>query len=213
MRQLGYTDPEIYHFEHRNGFNSPIYEAYDRLRKDTQFAGRIAAAPSFDETAATSESRPPNDLEYLYGMFAIDANDSSVCGKISPNAARQSVNHQAIPLRLECFHDLAYNNRDPELCEKLPARSNLPPGARDDDSREACFRGVDIVQREPVSKAYQGPGLPPSVESFQAALHDIGYDVDLPRPTYSDYEDFLQYLANHDRAGRAEFLRRVAALK
>jgi hypothetical protein len=105
MRQLGYTDPEIYHFEYRKGLNSPIHEAYDRLRKDSQFAGRIAAAPSFDEPTATSKSRPPNDLEYLYAMFATDANDSSVCGKISPNATRQWVNHQVIPLRLECYQE------------------------------------------------------------------------------------------------------------
>jgi hypothetical protein len=32
MRQLGYTDQEIYDFQYRNVFNNPIHETYDRLR-------------------------------------------------------------------------------------------------------------------------------------------------------------------------------------
>jgi hypothetical protein len=143
----------------------------------------------------------------------MDANDSTVCDKISPNDTSQSPSHQTIPLRLDCYHGLAFNNRDPRFCERLPARGDLPRGARDYDSREACSRDVEIEQRDPTSKLTSGPGFPLTFESLRTALHDIGYDEDLPRPTDSDYEDFLQYLDRNDPAGRAEFLRRVAALK
>jgi hypothetical protein len=212
MRQLGYTDPEIYRFEYRNVFNNPIHEAYDQLRKDGLFAQRIAAAPYFDKSTEATKSRPANDLEYLYGMFAVDANDPTVCGKISPNATSRSPSQQTVPLRLDCYRSLAFNDRDARLCEKLPARSNLDSGARDYDSRETCFRDVEIERRDPQSKLTTGPGFPPSYESFRDALRAIGYDVELPRPTYSEYEDFLQNLERNNPAGRVEFLRRVAAL-
>ena len=212
MRQLGYTDPEIYHFDYRNGYNSLIHQAYDRLQKEDQFAKKMGASPSFAEPIAAASTRTPNDLEYLYGMYAIDAKDESVCGKISPNARKQWFNQQTISLRVECYHDLAKNSRNPKLCESVPIRGNQPP-TPDFDSRGTCLRDVEIVQREPSSNAYWWPGLPPTFESFKKALHDLGVDLDLPRPTDSDYKDYLQYLTDRDPAGRAEFLRRVAALK
>jgi hypothetical protein len=212
MRQLGYTDPDIDHFDYRNGYNSLIHQAYDRLLKEDQFAKKMAAAPSFAEPRATAGTRTPNDLEYLYGMYAIDAKDASVCGKISPNARKQWFNQQTISLRVECYHDLAKNTRNPKLCVNVPVQGNQPP-TPDFDSRGTCLRDVEIVQREPPSKAYWSPGFPPTFESFKKALKDLDVDPDLPRPTDSDYEDFLQYLTDRDPAGRAEFLRRVAALK
>jgi hypothetical protein len=213
MQALGYSDSEIYQFNYRKGYNSYIHEAYDGLRKGSHFAEKVAAGPSFNEPRATASARPPNDLEYLYAMFAVDANDATLCGKVSPNARRPRFNQQMISLQVECYHDLAKNTRDPGLCRNVPASSYSPSGRDYDQSRETCLRDVEIVRRDPTSKAYWSPGLPPTFDSFKKALEDIGYKVDLPRLTYSDYEDFLQYLESHDSAVRAEFLRRVAALK
>src|ERR1017187_2731246 len=63
MRQLGYTDQDLHHFQYRAVFNNPMYEAYDRFRKDGQFSERLRAAPSFAEPVAVDKSRAPNDLE------------------------------------------------------------------------------------------------------------------------------------------------------
>lgn len=212
MRQLGYTDPDLYRSNYSQGYNSIIHEAYDRLKNDRQFAKDIAAAPSFDEPLVAVSARPPNDLEYLYGMFAIDAKDASMCRKISPNARKQWFNKQTISLRVECYHDLARNSRDPKFCENVPVAGNHPPTA-DFDSRDTCVRDVRFALSDPATKSYWSPGLPPTFESVRKALQDIGVDLDLPHPSDSDYEDYLLYLMDRDPAGRAEFLRRVAALK
>ena len=213
MRRLGYTDLEFYRAYYRNGLNTPIYKAYERLKEDDEFAKRIAAAPSFDEPIATANARAPNDLEYLYALFASDANDSSTCGKISPGAMLQLPVHRVLPLRLDCYDGAAFSLRDVRLCEKLPSRANLPTGATDYISRESCSLNVEVQLRDPKSRLTAGPGPPPTFESFKNALQQVGYDLDLPQPTASDYEDFLIYLAHQDTAGRAEFLRRVAALE
>jgi hypothetical protein len=212
MGRLGYGDEEFYHLTYR-GYNSHIYEAYQRLSKEPAFKEKVAGSPSFDEPIASSSTRSPNDLEYLYAIFAIDSNEAHICEKISPNARKLWFNQGTVSLRIECYHDLAKNNRDPRFCQTVPASGQPPSGRADLESRETCLRDVEIVRREPTSKTYFGPALPPTYESFKKALEEIGYHVDLPRPTDSDYEDYLMYLAHQDPVGRADFLKRVAAIK
>jgi len=213
MQQLGYTDPEIDRFDYRRNFGSRIYKEYTRLRKDAQFAIKIAGATGFSERLTPAATRAPNDLEYLYGIYAIDANDASVCDKISPNARLPWFYQKTISLRVECYHDLARNNRDPKFCQSVPASGIPASGKSDYESRETCLRDVDIQKRMLDSKMYSSPSLPPTYESFEKSLQSLGYTVDLPRPTDSDYEDYLEYLKDHDSPERAELLRRVAALK
>jgi hypothetical protein len=168
MQRLGYTDSDFYRLYYRNRLNSTIQEACDRIRKDPQFTNKIAAA----------EDRPLNNLEYLYAMFAIDGNDASACAKISPNARKPWFHQQTISLQIECYHDLARNNRDAKFCQKVPTSSHAAPRDADNESRETCLRDVAIEQASPPSKAYWGPGLPPTFEAFKEALRGIGYDVD-----------------------------------
>jgi hypothetical protein len=213
ISRLGYTDPEFYQLTYLNGNESPVYNAYDRLKNDAGFKAKIAAAPSFEEPAEVSSLRAPNDLEYLYGTFAIDSNDPTVCAKISPNAAKLGYNPKLVSMRVECYHDLARNNRDARYCDNVPPSGRLPSGTEDNATRETCVRDVEIMKRDANSKLHFSPGFPPTFQSFVDALHRVGYEVDLPRPTYSDYEDFLIRLEHADPVDRAEFLRRVAALK
>lgn len=216
MRKLGYVDQDIPDFQYRNLFNSPIHDAYKRLRQDGLFAERVKAAPTFDEPVAAIEGRPANELEYLYQMFAVDTDDSTFCGKISPNAEAEWPNHNAFMLRLGCYRDVAYNKRDLTACKKLPARSSLPPGATDRDSRENCSHYLGLLRPDLNDHSRYGPAFPPTFSSFQKALHELGYDLTFPELTGGDYGDFLRYLSDTrqpNAAARAEFLRRVAAME
>jgi hypothetical protein len=213
MRKLGYLDQEIRDFQYRGFVNNPVHAAYDRLRKDGQFAERIKAAPNFSEPSELTKGRPANDLEYLYDLFAVDSNDSAYCDKISPNSRAESPTHAIVSLRLECYHDVAFNTRDITTCGKLPTRNSLPPGPMDYGSRESCLHEIAVLgpsrfQKEPSE-------YPPTFSSFEKALREIGYNVTIPEPTWWDYEDFLRYLSHIDQtnaAARAEFPRRVTAM-
>lgn len=219
MRRLGYTDHDLHHFQYRAVFNNPIYEAYDRFRRDDQFTQRLRAAPSFAEPIVANKSHAPNDLEYVYGMFAVDAYDSTFCAKISENAVVRRLSPQLVPMRVECYHDVALNKLDLAACGKLPTRNDLSPGSPDSESRETCSHDVAAIRsslemiKQPLKGLRSGPVFPPTFESFQSALHDLGYNVDFPQLTDTDYEDFLTYLERDNPSGRAAFLQRVEALK
>jgi len=213
MRRLGYLDQQIREFQYRNLFSNPIHAAYDQLRQGSEFAERIESAPNFAEPFAAGRSRAANDLEYLYDVFAVDSDNSAYCGKISPNAAAELPSHGIVPIRLECYNDVAFNTRNVNACDKLPTEANLPAGARNFRTRESCSRSIVACRRPDLYRS--GPEFPPTFSSFQNALHEIGYDPIIPGPTYTDYEDFLRYLSHSNPSNvsaRAEFLRRVASM-
>jgi hypothetical protein len=216
MRKLGYRDEDVVHEpQYRANRKNPVTDAYDRLRRDSLFAERIEAAPTFDEPFAAAKMRPANDLEYVYQMFAVDSNQAIFCDKISPNAQAEWRDKRRFFLRLACYRSTAVNNRDLSVCERLPTRSTLPPGATDYDSRASCRRNVEVVMRPDGGHYTNGPEFPPTFSSFHNGLRDLGYDLTFPELTSRDYEDFLLYLSGRqaDPAARAEFLRRVAAME
>jgi hypothetical protein len=215
MRKLGYGDQDVHEAQYRRNRKSPVTDAYDRLRRDSLFAERIKAAPSFDEPFAAAKMRPANDLEYVYQMFAVDSHQATFCGKVSPNAQAEWRDKRRFFLRLACYRDTALNNRDVSACEKLPTRSNLPPGATDYFSRETCRRDSEIAMRPGLEHYTYGPEFPPTSSSFQNGLRELGYDVTFPELAWREYEDFLLYLDTKlaDPGARAEFLRRVEAVE
>jgi hypothetical protein len=216
MRKLGYVDQEIRDFRHGGEVGNAVYDAYSQLRKDGLFAERIKAAPTFDEPLRPDGIRPANELEYVYQMFAVDTNDSTFCGKISPNAQAERLNHTTFMLRVGCNRSIALNSRNIAACEKLPARGNLPPGVSDAESRESCIFFLGRIRPDIDTHVRYGPAFPPTFLSFQKALQELGYDLTFP-VTAGDYEFYLQRLADTRQplmaAPRAEFLRRVAAME
>jgi hypothetical protein len=215
MRKLKYFDQDVHEAQYRANLKNPVSNAYDRLRRDGLFAERIEAAPSFDELFAAAKFRPANDPEYVYQMFAVDSHQAMFCDKISPNAQAAWRDKRRFFLRLACYRSTAFNNRDLSVCEKLPTRSKLPPGATDYDSRESCRRNVEVVMRPDGGHYTSGPEFPPTFSSFQNGLRELGYDLTFPELTSRDYGDFLLYLSGRqaDPAARAQFLRRVAAME
>lgn len=217
MRKLGYLDQEIRDFRYGSEVGNAVYDAYSQLRKDGLFAERIKAAPAFDEPITADKIRPANELEYLYQMFAVDTNDSTFCRKISPNAEAEWPNHNTFRMRLGCNRSIALNTRDIAACEKLPARSNLPPGVSDNESRENCTYFLGRIRPDIDTHIRYGPAFPPTFSSFQKALQELGYNVTFPELTSGDYEEFLLRLTDTRQpivaAPRAEFLRRVEAME
>lgn len=210
MRRLGYRDEDIQHALHRGAFNSPTSAAYDRLKQEPEFQKKIEAAPNFEDPSADDVNRLANDLEYVYQMFAVDTDDPPVCGKISRRAVAINGGFP-VPLRLACYSAIAIDGRKLNDCSVLPSRSELRYWENPQYSREECLRVIPLLGAPGGAKS--GPVYPSTYESLQRGLHDLGYDVPFPAPTAGDYLAFLRYLENRDPAGRAEFLRRVAALK
>ncbi len=216
MRKLGYLDQEVHDFQYRNSEGNPVYDAYSRLRKDALFAERIKDAPTFNEPVSVAQTRPANDLEYVYQMFAVDTDNAAPCDKISPNAEAAWPKQKPFSLKLECNRAVALDKPDPSGCEKLPPGSGLSSGAAADYSREACLHAIEVMRPDLGGHYRHGPIYPPTFSSFQNGLHELGYDLTFPEPTWADYGKFLIYLSDTrqpNAAARAEFLRRVAAME
>ncbi len=216
MRKLGYLDQQIHDYRYGGESGNAVYDAYRNLRTDELFADRIKAAPTFDEPFSADKTRPANELEYVYQMFAVDTNDSVFCDKISPNAQAEWLNHSAFMLRVGCNRSIALNTRDIAACGKLPALGHLPPGVSNDESRDNCTQYLERIRSVANIHSRSGPALPPAFASFQKALQELGYDLTFPELTREDYEQFLIYLTRNGQpngAARAEFLRRVEAME
>lgn len=203
MQNIGYDERALRDFQYLSLYNNPIREAYDRLRKEESFAERVRRGPTYDEPVAPVKNRTANDLEYVYEMFANDTNDSGLCDKISPNAMSERPTSRDYPLRLTCYGHIAFNKMDTGECEKLPTHL-----------AEECIRNVQAMRPNPDARRMRwGPEFPPSFASFQRGLHELGYDPLLPELTYSEYEDFVLFLAYEAHPSeRVEFIERVNAM-
>ena len=215
MEKIGYDEQAIREFQYSSHYSGPIHDAYDRLLKEDRLAEHVKAAPTFDEPAESAKERPANDLEYLYEMVANDTNDSFSCEKISPNAISDRPTSRGYPLRFSCYSNIALNKMDTTECGKLPMHARLHSEEREFNLAENCMRWVQDMHRVPnANRGGYGPEFPPTFASFKRSLHDVGYDLALPEPTYSDYEDFVLFLAYHaDPSARKEFIERVNAMK
>ena len=213
MRKLGYSDADVHEAQYRMNGKNPVTDAYNQLRRETLFADRIKAAPSFDEPFAVAKARSANGLEYIYGMFASDSDQTIPCEKISPNAQGEWRDRKPFSLRLACFRNAAFNNRNLSYCDKLPVRSDLPDGTTDYDSRETCRQNVEALMQPDVRYTYGD--LPPTFSLFADGLQKLGYQLSFPALTSRDYSDFVLYLSGRgaDPVVRAEFLRRVEAME
>lgn len=215
LKKLGYTDADIYADQYKSNLQNPIYKYYDQVRRDNQFAAKIAASPSFDEPLAEASFRPANDLEYLYQMFGVDSEQATVCDKVSPNAQAEWADGKRYSLRLECYRDIAFNTRDLAACDRVPLRNALPPGETQYGSREACRQNIPALLHPDTKNLTYGPARPPTFSSFQNGLRQLGYNPTFPELTWREYEDFLMHLAytQGNESARVEFLRRVQALE
>jgi hypothetical protein len=212
MQQAGLGDREVADFvyEH-NPYHNPVYAVYRELREDPGFLARIHAARNYDEPESPANARPANALEFLYQMLAVDANNPALCAEISPNATFRKDGL----LRASCHWDIAVNTRNAALCAQVPAFGAFP-GVNRFYSREACDETMAVVKRPGFSEpGYYGPAFFPKPSLFQDALHQLGDDRHaVARPSPNDYWDFLSDLSyRKDSALRAEFLRRVRAMK
>jgi len=213
MQQLGFGDGEVgdYIYE-QSPYEHPVYSAYKELRGDRDFLARVQRGPNYNEAEAPAAIRYANPVEYLYEMLALDSNDPSLCGRISPNAAVG----KAGLLRPECYLKIAQNQRNPALCEQVHAFEKTP-GAGRHYSPEYCYKSIEGLKQPDSAGFHDEPIFFPRPRFFKEALHQLGDDRDadaLAGPSPDDYWEFLQGLAySHDSNLRAEFLRRVRALK
>ncbi len=220
MQRVGYDERALREYQYRNSYANPILTAYEGFRTEKEFAKRVRRARTFDEPAESVKRRPPNDLEYLYEMFGVDTNDSSFCGKISPNAIVDALidvpTSREYPLRFSCYRDIAFNKMDTRVCENLPTHTHLHSEEAELYLAENCkeeVQGERLAAQLVPNRLTMGPEFPPTAASFQRALHELGYDPGLPEPTDGDYNDFLLFLTFHaDPSERAEFIQRVNAM-
>jgi len=130
------------------------------------------------------------------------------------------------------MHDIRFIREHPEAFDAGLKKRNLPPIAAElleiDKRRRAAISESEAAQarRKALSRQIgiaKGKGEPAdakpvyfaSREAFEATLDELGYsgsgkpEMD-PKPTFSDYIEFLFYVADHGSPElRAEYLRRV----
>ncbi len=221
MQRLGYDDRQVADFIYsENDYNNPTHAAYEQLRKEKQFLDRIHAARSYDEPRSEARIRPAHAAEFLYEMLAIDLPDPDLCSKVSPNATFKELDGGTALLRSWCYRTLAENERNAAFCDQLP-RLGAFPHTKPYESRESCHEIVAIYRRPGFNNngLRNGPRTFPSPGYFQEALQQVGYSKAyaaalVPKPTPHDYWEFVSDMSLGDRThGRAEFLRRVTALK
>ena len=219
MRAIGYGDEEVLNALYQvNPINNTTHEAFEKVQNDPAFVQRINSGSSYAESFSAQSVRPAYSLEYLYEMMAVERNDSSLCRKISPNAAFQARNRPTISMLSGCYWDLAFNLRDESICNELPL-SGTSPIVPDYNSREACVQNVAVLRRPSsnLNRATSASVFFSKPTQFQEALEQIGYASDLahvPRATDEDYWRFFSYLeGTHDQSpARNEFVNRVIGM-
>ena len=220
MHELGYTDADLTETAYaENYMETPVYAVYRHLLADFEFRSRLRAAPSYGEPRDAARLRPARRLEFMYQMAAVDATEAALCSRISPNATFKDVDGATALMQSRCYLALALKTRDSRVCEPLPAARSFPHINESYDSRESCQNTTEIYRRRGVTDAvtYESAPLPHAADLL-LVLRDIGYPVgtlpQIPKPTDDDYWEFVRRLIFEGPPdARAEFLRRVAALK
>ena len=221
MRLLGYDDARVAADRYdENPLLTETQAAYERLRADGTFIERLRTAPDFFEPPSAGTLRPARAAEFLYQMVAIDAEDASLCAKVSPNATFTDPWHRTALMRSRCFVSVAYNTKNDALCAELPRKGTFPHVSDQYDSREACEYTVAVYKRPGFDRGLlrDGPSAFPRASDFQDALEQIGYPQDarirVPAPTPEDYWYFLSKMSiQGSEDDRRELLRKVMALR
>ena len=224
MRALGYTDADLAEWVYNNQHprSTLADDLYRDLLADEGFRSRLRASASYAEPRDPARVRSATPLEILYQMVAVDAPESVLCSRISPNATVKDLAGAPKSLQSRCHADIAFTTRDSGVCESLPADRSFPYIDSGYDSREDCQRIIAMYQRDAKAiRPYERTRLSRPADLRQV-LHDIGYPVEklpqVPMPTDDDYWEFVSDLSfpelrsRPDPAARAEFLRRVAAV-
>jgi hypothetical protein len=159
------------------------------------------------DRALTKPTLAPTDLDDFLFDVAIQFNAPEVCGKINRYAVG-SETHDAAPgfqisyLQSECYYGLAHATGDLSLCDKV---------------RTARSRGLDGSRYSPNGCRSASPPLSffsPRYWTKEEAFDDIMRSLGYPdRFSISYRETYNQILYRSDPATRAEFVRRVIALK
>ena len=219
MRRTGVDDQRVEGFIYRSQpFNNPTIQAYESLRTKEEFLARLHKGSSYDEPRARTRLRDARPLEFLYEMVAVDSGDPSLCSRISPNAKYQADKNEPLLLRSQCYLDIAFSRNNRALCSQLPPAGSFPYVKAHWDSRENCNEVIEITTRDPRARGNYGPAFFPKPADFRTALEQIGYEKShaaslVAPPSAEDYWDFFNGLRYSEGAERAEFLRRVAALR
>jgi hypothetical protein len=218
VRDLGYTDADLAEWVYNTHHNSTLADdLYRALLTDDEFRSRLRAAASHAEPRDAARLRSATLLEIVYQMVAIDAREGALCSRISPNATYNNFGPRLLQSR--CYVHIVFDTRDGGLCELLPAARSFPRADIGYDSREGCQTIVAMsLQRSLRDGGDTNGPVRLSRVDLQQVLRDIGYPVDrlpqVPRPTDNDYREFVSELNFRGPPdARAEFLRRVAALK
>jgi len=203
--------------QHRD--QSAYWDLYEQVRQDRDFVTSLRALPE-ERTFFQGIVRPATGVEYLVSMIAGDVGDEQLCRKISAGAAYQFPDGGTYSLRSRCAMRVAFYTRKYGLC------GYMPPFSRSDYSLYSKYDSQELCEESLKSEQYPDWGEPAdakpvyfaSREAFQATLDELGYsgsgkpEMD-PKPTFSDYIEFLFYVADHGSPElRAEYLRRVKKL-
>jgi hypothetical protein len=219
VRALEYTDADVVQAAYdENAETTPTHAVYHDLMNDHVFRSRVRSATGYGEPRDPGRLRPARPVEYLYQMVAVDASEAELCSKVSPNAMFRESNGATALLQSRCYLSIAFTTRDLQFCDPLPAAGSFPHINENYDSRERCRETVTIYRRPDFTGGLTyGPTPFPHAADFPAILREIGYTEDappIPQPTGEDYWEFVSRLIYRGSPGdRAEFLRRVAALK
>ncbi len=216
MLRLGYSDSQALDAV-RYSYDSPVRAAYKKLLADPAFLDRVRAGRTVRETQSSAAIRPARPLEYLYQMVAIDTHAPELCARISPNATFGTGRNPNL-LRSYCYVILAYRQRDPSLCERLPKAGTFVHVVASFDSLEGCRQNLATAQKSPAALGEYGAKPFPNPSSFVSALEQVGYDRSYaasltPPATDSDFSELLRAIAGSRDQRRAEFLRRVLRLQ
>ncbi len=219
LNKLGYDDRQVVESRYQeNPQNSPTHAAYEQLRREDGFLGRVRSATSYSEARTRTGLRPANAGEVLYQMIAVDTPDASLCAKVSPNATLVDLGKTAL-LQSRCYIAIAYNMRDAALCDQLPRSGSFPHVIDGYDSLEGCRTNVAVYSRPGFDNGGLTDGPLPFAHAsdFADALQQIGYANAVQsrvEPEPDDYWGFVSRLAvRGNPQERNEFVRRVMSLQ
>jgi len=194
--------------------DAAFFDLYEHVRQDEAFTSALHRMP--DRTLyenvnwrqwprnppVAEQSRPAAGAEYLLAMLGMDQTDGKLCNKISFAARYQYPDGKTVSLREVCILHVGFYGRQGDVCA---------PGICQDSLRADRYPDMG----EPV---YVRPAFFPDLQSFKAALDEVGYSptIDahtLPKPTYDDYIEFFYHAAEEGGPGvRSDFVRRVMSI-
>ena len=222
VRATGFTDEQLAVSLAQRDPGKYIEPILAGFRHDPDFLKRLQNSPGFDEAEPAGQWRPAKPLELLDQTVAVESDMPSLCEKISPQAAESNPSGNPFSLRGWCFSSIAFNRRDPALCQKLnPASASRP--VEKTANRESCLKNVEVLRRPSANLgwAHYGPAARLGWAQFVAAMHQLGYQdgparLQLPKPSDGEFLDFVISLGHPndwDHAQRDAFLRGALAMR